>query len=109
VEVGDVRSWGCVEVVGVNLSCKRAAGRRTDILILGGCFAKIIIVLYIEYVHSQSNFAIRGERERNNAGEHNGVEGIMSISEGIMRIRNELAVAFILHRTSCFQPTLCAF
>ncbi len=26
-----------------------------------------------------------------------------------MRIRNELAVAFILHRTSCFQPTLCAF
>ena len=38
-----------------------------------------------------------------------GVEGIMRISEGIMRIRNELAVAFILHRTSCFQPTLCAF
>ena len=71
MEVGDVRSWGCVEVVGVNLSCKRAAGRRTDILILGGCFAKINIVLYIEYVHSQSNFAIRGERERNNAGEHN--------------------------------------
>ena len=42
------------------------------------------------------------------AGEGIGVEGIMRISEGIMRIRNELAVAFILHRTSCFQPTLCA-